>query len=39
VAIDSGALTLTAGQIRTAVALDNTGGGGPFGAVVLPDRN
>jgi hypothetical protein len=39
VAIDSGALTLTAGQIRTAVAVDNTGGGAPFGAVVLPDRN
>ncbi len=39
VVIDSGALTLTAGQIRTAVAVDNTGGGSPFGAVVLPDRN
>lgn len=39
VAIDSGALTLTAGQIRTAVAVDNPGGGSPFGAVVLPDRN
>lgn len=39
VAIDSGALTLAAGQIRTAVAVDNTSGGSPFGAVVLPDRN
>ncbi|HET6463571.1 MAG TPA: DUF4397 domain-containing protein [Candidatus Krumholzibacteria bacterium] len=39
VAIDSGALTLNAGQIRTAVAVDAVGGGAPFGAVVLPDRN
>jgi hypothetical protein len=39
VAIDSGALTFTAGQIRTAVAVDNPGGGSPFGAVVLPDLN
>lgn len=39
VAIDSGALTLTAGQIRTAVAVDSPDGGAPFGAVVLPDRN
>ena len=39
VAIDSGTLTLTAGQIRTGVAVDAPGGGAPFGAVVLPDRN
>lgn len=39
VAIDSGALTLAAGQIRTAVAVDSPSGGSPFGAVVLPDRN
>jgi len=39
VAIDSGALTLTAGQVRTAVAVDGPGGGAPFGAVVLPDLN
>jgi hypothetical protein len=39
VAIDSGSLTLSAGQIRTAVAVDAPGGGSPFGAVVLPDRN
>lgn len=39
VAIDSGALTLAAGVIRTAVAVDNPGGGAPFGAVLLPDRN
>lgn len=39
VALDSGALTITAGQIRTAVAVDAVGGGAPFGAVVLPDKN
>ncbi len=39
VAIDSGPLTLAAGQIRTAIAVDNAGGGGPFGAVLLPDLN
>jgi hypothetical protein len=39
VAIDSGSLTLTVGQIRTAVAIDNTGGGAPFGAIVLNDLN
>lgn len=39
VAIDSGALTLAAGQIRTAVAVDSPGGGSPFGAVVLSDLN
>jgi hypothetical protein len=39
VLIDSGPLTLTAGQIRTAVALDAPGGGSPFVAIVLPDLN
>jgi hypothetical protein len=39
VALDSGSLTITAGQIRTAVAVDAVGGGAPFGAVVLPDKN
>ena len=39
VAIDSGALTLTAGQIRTAVALDAKGGGLPLQAIVLADLN
>ena len=39
VAIDSGPLTLASGQIRTAVAIDAPGGGAPFGAVVLTDRN
>jgi hypothetical protein len=39
VVIDSGTLVLSAGQIRTAVAVDNTGGGAPFGAIVLNDLN
>jgi hypothetical protein len=39
VAIDSGTVTLNAGQIRTVVALDAAGGGGPFQALVLADRN
>lgn len=39
VAIDSGSLTLQSGQVRTAVALDATGGGAPFTAIVLNDLN
>jgi len=39
VAIDSGALALAAGQIRTAIAIDAPGGGTPFGAVLLADLN
>ena len=39
VAIDSGSLTLAAGQIRTAIALDAPGGGAPLTAIVLSDRN
>lgn len=39
VVIDSGSVTLTAGQIRTVIATDNTSGGAPFGAIVLADRN
>ena len=39
VAIDSGSLTFTAGQIRTAVALDAPGGGTPLTAIVLKDLN
>lgn len=39
VAIDSGPLALVAGQVRTAVAIDAPGGGTPFGAVVLADRD
>ena len=38
VAIDSGTLTLTAGLIRTGIALDNAGGGAPFAAQVYPDN-
>ncbi|HSS97444.1 MAG TPA: DUF4397 domain-containing protein [Terriglobales bacterium] len=39
VAIDSGTVALTAGQVRTVVALDAVGGGGPFTALVLADLN
>lgn len=39
VAIDSGSVTLAAGQIRTVVALDANGGGAPFTAIVLADLN
>jgi hypothetical protein len=39
VVIDSGALTLTSGQVRTAVAVDATGGGGPFDLLLLSDLN
>jgi hypothetical protein len=37
VVIDSGALPLTAGQVRTAIAVDAPGGGAPFGFLVLAD--
>lgn len=39
VAIDTGSLTLTAGQIRTAIAVEAAGGGAPLAALLLPDRN
>jgi len=39
VAIDSGALTLTSGQVRTAIAVDAPGGGAPFDLLVLEDVN
>lgn len=37
VAIDTGTLTLASGEIATAVALDEAGGGSPFTAVVFTD--
>jgi hypothetical protein len=39
VVIDSGALTLTSGQVRTAIAVDAAGGGAPFGLLLLEDVN
>ena len=39
VAIDSGALTLESGQVRTAIAVDAAGGGAPFDLLVLADAN
>jgi hypothetical protein len=39
VVIDSGALTLASGQIRTAIAVEATGGGAPFDLLVLDDLN
>ena len=39
VAIDTGALTLAAGQIRTAIAVEAVGGGAPFSALLLADKN
>lgn len=39
VAIDTGTLALAANQIRTGIALDATGGGAPFGAVVVLGKN
>jgi hypothetical protein len=39
VAIDSGTLTLSSGQVRTAIAVDAAGGGAPFDLLVLEDLN
>jgi hypothetical protein len=39
VAIDSGALTLASGQVRTAIAVDAAGGGVPFDLLLLQDVN
>ena len=39
VAIDVNNVTLTSGQIRTAVAVDAVGGGTPLSAILLADKN
>ena len=39
VAIDTGPLSLAAGVVRTAIALDAAGGGPPFSVLLLADRN
>ena len=39
VVIDSGALTLSSGQVRTAIAVDAPGGGAPFDLLLLQDLN
>ena len=39
VVIDSGTLTLGSGEVRTAIAVDATGGGAPFDLLLLEDLN
>lgn len=39
VEIDGGTLALSPGQVRTAIAVDAQGGGGPFSFLVLEDAN
>lgn len=39
VAIDSHRLVTWTNMIRTVIAVDNPGGGAPFGFIILPDRN
>jgi len=39
VAINSGRLILNSQEVRTIIAVDNEGGGAPFRAIVLRDRN
>ena len=38
VAVDTGSISLKAGQVRTAIAVDSKGGGSPFDALILADR-
>ena len=37
--IDSGTLSLAAGQVRTVIAVDSPGGGAPFDLLLLADVN
>lgn len=39
IAIDSHRLVTWGGMIRTIIAVDSKGGGGPFDLILLPDRN
>lgn len=39
VAIDTGTLTLLAGQIRTGIAVESSGGGAPLSALLLAGKN
>jgi hypothetical protein len=39
IAIDTGSIPLSDGQIRTGIALDASGGGAPFSALLLKDLN
>ncbi len=39
IAIDSHRLATWGGMIRTIIAVDSKGGGGPFDLILLPDRN
>lgn len=39
VVIDTGALTLASGQVRTGIAVEAPGGGGPYDALLLADLN
>ena len=39
VAIDTGPVNLASGMVRTAIAVEAPGGGGPFAALIVEDRN
>jgi hypothetical protein len=39
IAIDSMRMPTWGGMVRTIIAVDKTGGGAPFGFIILPDRN